>query len=370
METMNLQVNQDNNYAVGRFSHAATIQAVGNGDSVIAFYTGPQECHNKQHVVILYNEEGRVEPDICHLEDLTGNPILFYDKDDKLQIIYSKFEEFPARRAHWWQWCSTWQAEIYFKSGKVYTKEPKQIFVEEPVIQNLRTDMEIILNRNPRAGEDYTLPKGLGYVPRCKVLRTNEGFFLPLYREHAPLYHSVILFSEDGHNWEYRGRIGVGEDKCGIQPTLWEEGGKLHCLMRNFGRIARVPNYQPKALYSVSRDGGARWSPLEHSESYYNANNSIAVLNRDGKAPFVVWNDSQNGRDHLALGCMGRKFIDLDVRYGSYPDITADDETLQIVYTAEANPYRNPDVRTIIKHKTFSLKALERAALGVDQTLR
>jgi len=322
-------INHEVQYSLERFNHAAAICTSPSQDNrlLIAFYTGELECHSSQRVVIYRYDEGKIEGPI-ELEFYTGNPVLFKSQHFAY-IIYTKFEKFPNNRAHWWQHCSIWQRKIDIDS--LTLGEAKQIVFDEP--------LEI---------ED----KSLGYVPRCNVIQDQNGnFLLPLYREHYPHFHGVILKSTHGTNWKYLGQIGADDKAQVIQPTLWLDGSKICSYSRNF-----KPRHKPYAYYAESLDMGKTWSPLVLDDRYLNCNNSILALSNGD--PLVVWNNDSYGRRNPTLGYMGSPIIQLDSQ-GSYPAACwGNDNKLHICYTTKAHPYKHPDCRKIIKHKQFDAKAI------------
>lgn len=340
-------------YAPDYFQHCSTISSGPPGSGTfVAYYTGKAECHQSQHVEIHWFDENGTEARPVALEELTGNPILV-ETLEGTRLIYSKFENTPVIRGKWWQYCSLWAITLDIKwdynlgislpNPKIIIGDPKQIIVDEP---------------NDNAYETEP-PEGLGYLARCHPIWVSDGYLLPLYCEHSPNFHGTILWSKDGLNWEYRGSIGKEEQAC-IQPTIWydKENKKLRALLRNFSR-SRVKTDPPMAFYSESEDNGYTWSSLK-SSNYYNANNSLVVLNvRD--TPLVVWNNDPAGRNDISLGGFN---LDRPLRiakldgYGSYPSISHDNKKLKIAYTTHANPLKAPKARTVIKVKEYDLETV------------
>jgi hypothetical protein len=276
--------------------------------------------------------------------DYTGNPILIETKAGT-RLIYSKFENLTPNRIEWWQYCSLWSRSldiIWLKGGlpQIQLGLPHQILVDEP-------------------GDEPNPPEGLGYLARCHPIWTSDGYLLPLYREHAPHFHGVILHSKNGVDWEYRGSIGKGEAPS-IQPTIWydRESNTHRALLRNFARSGKLMAY-----YSESSDEGATWSKLQHSK-FYNANNSILALKGSKDQTLVVWNNDPTGRNNISLSAFDnekpRLISKLD-GYGSYPSACIDNGQLKIAYTVKANPLKTPGVRTAIKVKTYNLEAVIRS---------
>ena len=334
-------------YAPDRFSHAAAA-CTFRGGVLTAMYSGRQECHSSQRVYLYLSGKGEMKGPIP-LEPLTGNPILFTNKGIA-NIIYSKFEEFPAHKAHWWQHCTLWQRQIEDHNGILKLSEPKQLIVDED-------------ESNPAPGR--------GYLPRCNPIWINTpatsdtfagSWYLPLYREQEPHFYGVIMKSADGVTWEHFGNIGKGGTRC-IQPTLWYQGGYIHALLRNFnfGFRKRRLAYYSKALLS---DG--KWSMPIVNGNIYNANNSLVVVDegQETKEPLFVWNNDPRGRNDISLGVMGptRIVAKLD-DYGSYPAVCTDWDDLHVLYTAKADPLKHPGKATVIKHKVYNIQAI-RTTLG------
>lgn len=332
-------------YAPDRFSHAAAICPF-DGGVLTAMYSGTQECHPSQRVYLYWSGNGTMKGPIP-LESLTGNPILFQNKG-MASIIYSKFEEFPTQRAHWWQHCTLWQRQIENFNGMLKLSEPKQLIVEED-------------EENPAPGR--------GYLPRCNPIHVVANpddlgtWYLPLYREQAPHFYGVIMKSEDGKNWEHYGNIGKEKTRC-IQPTIWHKDGKLHALLRNFNFSSRKQRY---AYYSSTTltAGSPEWSDPVDS-GIFNANNSLVVCNSaqgdQFETPLYVWNHDPRGRNNISLGGLGtgKVLVKLD-DYGSYPAVCADWDDLHILYTAKANRLQTPKAATVIKHKVYNIPALKSA---------
>lgn len=309
--------------APNQFNHASAIASKGN---LIAFYTGTAECHESQHVTIY----DRLQDETIELEPYTGNPIL-YDVDDKTFIIYSKFEKTDLPRNLWWQHCSLWISEI----RSIISGHPEGQRVN-PTPLEIKTGHMVLTN--------------LGYLPRCHPTKTIDGYYLPLYRESHPSYYGLVLHSVDGFNWTYRGSI-EGPIPC-IQPTLWEDHGKLCALLRNFSN-------KPKsmALYSESMDRGYSWSEPINSE-FTNANNSILAIQPNyNEEPLIVWNNDPKGRSNLQIGYDMKRSVVID-NYGSYPAATVDGDQLHITYSGRISPIQIPDIKLGIKHKQLHLPSL------------
>lgn len=331
------------------FQHCSTISAGPPGSGLfVAYYTGSAECHDSQHVEIQWFDEDGTASEVKQLESLTGNPILVQTLSDAY-IIYSKFENKVRNRIEWWQHCSLWAAKLDVwwgaSSPEISVGVPKQIFVDEP--------------------GDGLPPKGLGYLPRCNpiwvVAEDKLLYLLPVYREHSPNFHGVILQSEDGYNWSYRGSIGKLE-KPSIQPTIWHDAknNKICALLRNFSR-----NLGQYAYYSESYDFGKTWTKLKPSK-YYNANNSIlAISNHAKEKPLIIWNNDPTGRDKLSVGLFDEQnpttVIQLD-NYGSYPAACIQNDRLLVSYTTRANPLKAPNAKYVIKIKEYDLKAVFKTA--------
>jgi hypothetical protein len=334
-------------FASNSFQHCSTISSGPPGSGTfLAYYTGDAECHPTQHVEICWFDENGVPANPVQLEALTGNPILV-ETIQVTFIIYSKFEDTSGPRMEWWQHCSLWVSSLDVKwnyppiyglpKPQITVGAPKQIIIEEP-------------------GDEPKPPTGLGYLPRCHPTWTPDGYLLPLYREHAPHFHGVILHSTNGLDWKYRGSIGKGEAPC-IQPTIWrnQKDNKLCSLSRHFSRSGKLLAY-----YSESADEGTTWSPLTYSK-YDNCNNSIVAINGSKDQTLVVWNQDPAGRNNISLGSFDLKnpqLISTLDGHGSYPSICINGKFLKIAYTAKANPLKMPKVRTIIKVKTYNLEAV------------
>jgi len=326
---------QDRYYTPERFQHCSTICSF-KGGTLVSFYAGERECHNSQRVMLFWNKLDGSQTPIHELESLSGNPILIANaRWDKAKIVYSEFTKFPANLAAWWQHCKLWVREVSLVNGDLVISDRKPVIVEEPF--------------------EGQPPDGTGYLPRCHPIQFGDETLLPLYREHEPNHHGVIMASKNGIDWEYRGSIGRGV-RC-IQPTIWNDNGKKLCaLLRNFNR-----GYGQKAYYSESVDSGKTWSdPIE--SQFYNANNSILALecydseNLKTETLFV-WNDDPKGRDKICLGDKNRALIQLD-SYGSYPAACLSQGKIHVTYTAKANLYKFPHARLVIKHKVFDTQRL------------
>lgn len=328
---------QDRYYTPERFQHCSTICSF-KGGTLVAFYAGDRECDSSQRVLLFWNKPDGSQTQIHEFEDLTGNPMFINTNiHHTTKIIYSEFTKFPPYLAQWWQHCKLWVREIEQLDGELVLGDRKPVIVEEPF-------------KDPP-------PDGTGYLPRCHPIQFGEETLLPLYREHEPNHHGVLIASKDGINWKYRGSIGHGT-RC-IQPTIWKEKGKLCALLRNFNR-----SYGQKAYYSESTDFGTTWSEPTKSQ-FYNANNSILALecydveNNLRPDTLFVWNDDPRGRDKICLGTKDKVLIQLD-SYGSYPAACLHQGEVHVTYTAKANLYKFPHAKTVIKHKSYNLQQLMR----------
>lgn len=332
-------------YSPSYFQHCVTIanncsnskNTIANTQqgTFIAYYTGKAECHVSQHVEIQFIHKNGKEAKPLKLGNFTGNPILF-NTDEGVRIIYSKFEDPTGFRAKWWQSCSLWTAWVSCgidHENEVIMGKPKQIKINQD---------------------------GLGYLVRCHPIKLNGEYLVPIYREQEPYFHGAIMSSTDGLNWKHKGDIGKGEYKC-IQPTIWydPQHDKLRSLLRNFNRMTD----KPFAYYSESSDQGKTWTPLTHSP-YYNANNSIVVINPNN-IPLVIWNHDPRGRNNICLGTFSLdkpKIIAKLDGYGGYPSVDINGDTLSIAYTAIPNSLVTSKSKTVIKVKNFNLKEVLKIA--------
>jgi hypothetical protein len=317
-------VNTTRSYSPNRFSHASAIAPLKDG-VILAFYSGMAECHDSQRVWLFHvTKEGKVS-DPIYIEPLTGNPA-FLVHEDKVKLIYSKFEDMSGFRVKWWQHCSLWSRDIDFSNGHITTSAPRSFKVDGKPIEQ-------------------------GYLPRCNPISIDDGYLLPLYREHAPEFHGKIYYSKDGADWEERGEIG--RDGMCIQPTIWREGDEIHALLRNFSKSGLRA-----AWHSVSKDQGKTWSGL-NTTKWWNANNSILALNIPGRdGAIIVWNDDPNGRQNITLGTTRGSILARLDGYGSYPAACVANGKLHITWTAKAGAL-NP-VKSVIKHMEFDLKEVEK----------
>jgi hypothetical protein len=336
----------ENAYYLDRFNHAAAICGHAGG-VLIAFYTGLAECHDSQRVCIFWQHpNGDTSSKALELEPFTGNPVLF-NWGTSTYIIYSKFEAFPSNRGEWWQYCSLWQRQVRFVNGYVGLEvgEPTRIIVSD--------------------AEDGP-PIGLGFLARCNPIKVGDELILPLYREHQKCYGAIIKGSGDPLKWAMvSGTLGSGNPPA-IQPTLWHRDGTIYGLLRNF----TFHGLGRRALQTQSTDGGQTWTPLSPRQEFFNANNSLILLDiGEDYAPAVVWNNDPAGRRNLVLGTFkGDVLYPLDY-HGSYPAYTIQGDKVHILYSfrePEGQPrmdLRFPGQYMVIKHKTFSLKHL-RAQIG------
>lgn len=333
---VNTTINQETHLSCGVINHASSILCLENNRQLIAFYSGRAECDVSQRVVIFLNDNGKIKGPV-ELDSLTGNPVLFKGPKSP-QIIYTKFEEFPSNRVKWWQHCRLYQQSVNLNNGLISLGKRRKIIVDEP-------------------SEPAPPPKAIGYVTRCHPIAHDGKWLLPIYREHEPYYHGVILESQNGVDWNYHSRIGADEPYIGIQPTIWKEDGKLKSLSRSFAMVAKKDRNPAFALYSEF--DGKNWAPLEPHLHYNNYNNSLVAYALPNLT-LVAWNDDPRGRSNLTLGINGKPIIVLDHHYGSYPAISADNKNLHVTYTSKHSPIRHPGIRTVIKHKYYNLEALDR----------
>tara|TARA_R100001244_G_scaffold25113_4_gene25618 strand:- start:74674 stop:75747 length:1074 start_codon:yes stop_codon:yes gene_type:complete len=342
-------------YAPYRFQHASAVCALKEpaknhgsqkSGALVAFYAGLSECHESQHVCLAFNGE------VFHeLEPYTGNPVLFSTSETEAVLIYSKFEDLPANRIRWWQYCSLWARKIStLDDGVLCVSDPEQIIVEM---------------------ED--LPTGKGLLTRCHPVKTEipgfteEKWCLPVYREHDPTHHGALLISDDGFKWETHSLIGHdstsnrGLPIRSIQPTFWKQNGELHALLRNFNYSSKGP----RLAYHSRLDADGKWKPLVES-TLYNANNSLVVLPHNDRS-FVLWNHDPKGRNNLFLGVLNTHgtgvpnggVIAKVSDYGHYPSMAVIEGKLHILFTTSIAHVDSFTAKSCIKHRIFDLDSME-----------
>ncbi len=171
-----------------------------------------------------------------------------------------------------------------------------------------------------------------------KCLCLSSGRILAPGSTEAGLWRARIDRSDDGGQTWIVSDIPMADglpEKAGvIQPTLWEDGGIIHALLRsNTGRL----------FSSRSDDGGVSWSPASPTAFPNNNSGLDAVRVPDGRV-FLVCNPVEGNwgkRSPLSVfvspdnGAHFEKCADLETGDGefSYPAVIADGSNLLITYT-------------------------------------
>jgi hypothetical protein len=330
-QTLNqsLEVNGSFDVAASQFNHCSSVCPFNDG-VLITWYSGFGECLNDQSVHCIFIDKYGMSG-ILRLGDKTGNPIA-WEYDGKLFILWSRFEDTgdisnPVNR---WKYCSLWIQECYIGLSN----------------GNNRYDIKLLDKPQMLSGPED------GLLARCNPIAIDGEILLPLY--HESQRHGVIM---KGKNKSFR-TIGNIDGADIIQPTLWESGGIIHSLSRDFSSHSALN----KARYSLSEDRGMTWSDPVPT-NIHNRNNSIHVINY-GDDDFVLWNNSSHGRDNLTLGILHYESLSLEGPkigiepimvvnkvYGSYPSIATHNSDLYFSYTTD---------RRTISYNLWSKEYVER----------
>lgn len=266
------------------FNHCSSLCAIDN-TILLAWYGGTGECRDDQSVYLLTIENHTSMSEMVRIGDKTGNPVVWPLSDSRAMLLYSKFEDIGpiTRLADRWKYCSVW-------------------------LQQLRIDNGITLLGSPHklAGPDLHL------LGRCNPITHRGQTLLPLYDEYN---RTGVIYRGSGFDFDMIGVIGTNM----IQPTLWEQDGKVCSLSRNFGNKFKM------SQYSESEDGGVTWTEPIHT-AIPNVNNSLHVVKwRDRK--IILWNATHGlNRQMMTLGeindgekLSATKVKTLSTKYGAYP---------------------------------------------------
>jgi hypothetical protein len=284
------------------FNHCASITIINN-TPIIVGYCG-QECTDKQRVFIYHNNE------YIYLENKTGNPII-WNYEDKLNIIYSKFEDkdkngnYPLYPVERWKYCSNHHIQLSLDNIKL-----KEI---------------------PKSKE---IPEMFGLLARCQPIMFNNECLIPMYREKNP---RCEIWSFDGNEFTNKSIFGETDHisnlgrGCAIQPTLMIENNELIALCRN---VAQPPFN--KAWFSKSPDG-VIWSELEES-NIPNMNNSLVCIGYNN-TNYAVYNQDRSRSDIILRDLHKATSTQLGIGRAnnllsySYPNYALDGENLHIVHS-------------------------------------
>ena len=315
-------------------AHCASILST-NDNTIIAYYLGP-ECSDKQTVQLSQYRNNRLVKRL-NLVSLTGNPILFQDKE-QIHVVCSYFDdigqnnETPNNPVDRWKYCSMWDyTYIINKRGILYLDSIQKI-----------------------SGLD-------GYVVRCAPIDEEDRILIPIYREKDP--HGSVLAYNKGDKYGVCGWVKLGNigEKLNhnhshlgfgslIQPTIW------HSWHNDIYKVlCRDVTNNQRAWYSESTDCITWSKPV--TTNIWNDNNSLvvipdnkspdfdnsAILGLVKSAPLIVWNEGP-GRSQLWLGILDKNLDAIPIKQlndknrASYPNYCWDNElNLHIVHTDGIN---------------------------------
>lgn len=289
--------------------HSSSIVECPNGDLLAAWFHGSGE-REAPDVVIQGARLRRgstawsdvaLLADTPHLPDC--NPVLFLDPQQELTLFWI------AVLGDSWNHCL-----LRFRKSKDYSRDgPPQWYWQDDLILTPGPEFVEALEQGlPRlsiARADYgghvTAPadaliaaardpgkRQLGWMPRNHLVRLPSGRILfPLYSD--GFYVGLMAISDDdGQSWRpSRPIVGVGLN----QPSVVRKrDGTLVAYMRREGPPP------PRVQVSLSTDEGESWSLAEACD-LPNPNSSLEVIALHDGRWVMVYNDTEEDRDRLAL---------------------------------------------------------------------
>jgi len=283
----------------GRFNHCPSI-CIHDGEPVIAWYAGDWECRDDQSIfVALPNRRSSIK-----LENKSGNPIII-SHQGTLAVLYGRFRSSSTSMDRW--------SSCLFR------------------FQRLKIDNGIL----KKVGKPKTLTSKQGWLARCNPIIVDNEVIVPIYYEGKTKRFSFCAIAKlDIVIPSLNITSIIEQNSPAIQPTIWQENGKFHCLARNFTRKINGTNY---AKYAVSNNL-IEWSVFKDHQSFFNDNNSISVFSSE-KHQYALWNDTISGRRNMTLGIINNNKITLKTSLGSgaYPNGVVHDGKLHIVFQKKDN---------------------------------
>lgn len=287
--------------------HASTIIKLGENEFLCAFFGGTREGNDDVKIWISRFKDGKwSQPEIIAKGDNEPcwNPVLF-QYDGKIMLFYKVGKPIP-------QW-RTMLTES-FDNGATWS-EPKELVKGD------------IGGRGPVKNKAIRLSDGRICAPASIETKTCWDCFTDISSDGGKTWQKSEFVPYDHENNEGKGII---------QPTLWEDGGKIYMLTRSTAS---------NIMISESEDG-LNWSPAERTELPNNNSGIDCVRLEDGRLVLIynpvtgrhgdrniigISESTDNGRSWTP--CMVvEKDDDTEAEF-SYPAIISDGRYVYTTYT-------------------------------------
>ncbi|MFN4000253.1 sialidase family protein [Algoriphagus sp.] len=234
-------------------AHASTIEALGNGNYLVAWFGGSFEKHDDVGIWMAKGDESNwTEPQVVAKvrNDPHWNPVLHRTEEGKIYLFFKVGKEID----HWETWIQSSD-----DNGTTWTTPTELVPGDKG-------------GRGPVRNHLTTLSDGTWLAPASHELNKVWNAF-------------VDRSTDQGKTWERTQYFAINREIIPgegiIQPTAWESGqGQVHLLLRSSaGKIARVD----------SRDGGKIWSPV-YLTDLPNNNSAIEVAHLGGEKIALLYN--------------------------------------------------------------------------------
>ncbi len=200
--------------------HCPTIAESPDGDLVIAWYAYPEDETKGGTLMMTRRRTGSDRFDqpkriLSEMNSSLGNPVLFFDGEDKLQLL------FVALRGHYWD------------SAVTYTTFSEDLGQTWSTPETIRQDAGVMVRYPP-------------------IARNNTYFLLPVYNEKANAT-TILTAGPDAQGW-----FAVSTLE-GIEAI---QGSMVRMDENQLAMILRPTGDNRNCLRSISSDDGRSWSPV------------------------------------------------------------------------------------------------------------
>ena len=288
--------------------HASTILKTGENEFLCAFFGGTKEGKDDVKIWTSHFSDGKWSLPVIVAEGIDEpcwNPVLFR-YDDKIMLFYKIGKPIPA-----------WRTMLMESTDNGATwSEPQELVKGD------------IGGRGPVKNKPILLLDGRICAPASIETELTWDCF-------------TDISSDGGKTWERSEFVPINHllthGKGIIQPTLWENDGKIFMLMRS--TMSRV-------MKSESSDGGKTWSEATETELPNNNSGIDCVKLADGRIVLIYNPIPKNWGDRNIIGISvsddnGESWTPCDIvekdddeeAEFSYPAIICDDKYVYTTYT-------------------------------------
>lgn len=287
--------------------HASTVLKVGDNEFLCAFFGGTREGNDDVKIWVSRFENQRWSTPVIVAKgdnEPCWNPVLF-KYGEKIMLFYKVSKPIPKWRT------MLMESE---DNGKTWT-EPRELVPGD------------IGGRGPVKNKAILLSDGRICAPASLETPTCWDCFTDISADGGKTWQRSEFVPYDHENNEGKGII---------QPTLWEDGGKIRMLTRSTASSIMI---------SESEDG-LSWSPAKRTE-LPNNNSGIDCVRLDNGKLVLIYNpvegrhgdrnvigiseSTDNGKSWTPC-CIVEKDEDTDAEF-SYPAIICDDKYVYTTYT-------------------------------------